>query len=215
MASDRAATPHTDYLNDITGRWPATEADYLTAVARAGAGQFVVLDHNTAEYLVMPPAAAQQYLAHHDAEVRPARPAAAAAREMLIGYPGIYTDTDTVTEFGLTGARAWVAGQPAGQFTSSEEIAGLIGEAVLAGVITGGPPGAQLLADCTCDSNGAPDGWRVLLRVPGLGCLLAAETEQSLVDVPGVLDLLNILTAAVDAANELLAIWAAATGAAR
>jgi hypothetical protein len=100
-------------------------------------------------------------------------------------------------------ALAWLAGESPGTgFLYNQDIAGLIQDAANAGIITGGPDGTALSAECCADRDGTPDCWRILVHVPALGCCLASDPSQAGEDVPGLLELLR---AAAGSANDLLA----------
>ena len=107
--------------------------------------------------------------------------------------------------FRLTGdaaVAAWLAGEgPGAGFLYNQDIAGLIQDAAGAGIITAGPDGAVLSAECCTDRDGTPDCWRVLVHVPALGCCLASDPCQATEDAPGALELLR---QAAGAANDLL-----------
>jgi hypothetical protein len=100
-------------------------------------------------------------------------------------------------------AQAWlVAESPFGAGPLSEyQIAGHIQDAANNGIITGGPDGTELSAECCTDRDGGPDSWRILVYVPALKCCLLSRPQ--LADecpTEGV----AVLQHAADTGNELL-----------
>ena len=101
-------------------------------------------------------------------------------------------------------AGQWLAAEmPSAGILYNQDIAGLINDAADKGIITGGPDGAAVAADCIADREGVPDGWRILIRLPGLDCCQVSDPCQALEDIPGGMDLLQ---GAVAEANALLAV---------
>jgi hypothetical protein len=98
-------------------------------------------------------------------------------------------------------AWAWLAARASGGSLSDHEIARLIEDAVSEGIITGGPDGTALGAECCTDEDGGPACWRILVYVPALTCcLLSAPHMADECPDEGI----AVLQHAADTGNELL-----------
>jgi hypothetical protein len=89
------------------------------------------------------------------------------------------------------------------------EVSGLITAAISDGIISGGPGGTELAADCIADDNGEPDGWKIMLGPRHLDFWITSGMKRTTgddgIEIP--VTRLQLLTRAVDVANGLLTAW--------
>jgi hypothetical protein len=99
-------------------------------------------------------------------------------------------------------AQAWLDdGHPGEESLSEYHIAALIDMATAEGIITGGPDGMVLSAECCTDWEGGPDCWRVMIDLPALGLgLLSAPHRTDRCPTAGI----PLLQHAADSGNEML-----------
>jgi hypothetical protein len=99
-------------------------------------------------------------------------------------------------------AQAWLDDEHPGEEPLSEyHIAALIDIATTEGIITGGPDGTILSAECCTDWEGGPDCWRVVIHLPALGLgLLSAPHRAGSCPANGI----ELLQHAADSGNEML-----------
>lgn len=90
----------------------------------------------------------------------------------------------------------------------NQDIAVLLTDASDGGPVIA-PEGWSFHADCVTDGEGTPEGWRIFIRHRGWpgGLNLASDCLETATDSPDGADL---ITEAVEVANDLLAAWATA-----
>jgi hypothetical protein len=104
----------------------------------------------------------------------------------------------------------WFGSDDPACFTPNE-VSGLITRAIGDDIITGGPAGTDLAANCIADDDGDPDGWKMMIGPRHLdfwvtsGMKRTTADDDSGVEVPATH--LELLVRAVDVANGLLRAW--------